>query len=177
MWSVAAGASRTSRVARPARRVEALREQDGEVRLDQLGQLLGRRERRVRRGVVVADPPEELGEARFALGRLLQVDELRHLGGREPVLVLEAGDLLVGRDPAVVLPVDPHEDVALVEVGAVQLLRRMRPGTELEHDRCEAQPFDRGACGTALGLELLQGRAHEDAQPLVGRADARAGAL
>ena len=68
----------------------------------------------------------------------------------EAVLVLEARDLLVGRDPAVALAVDADEDVALREVGAVQLARRMRPRAELEHHRREAQPLDRGAHGAAL---------------------------
>ena len=44
----------------------------------------------------------------------------------------------------------------------------MRAGAELEDHRCEAQPFDRSARGTALGVELLEGRAHKDVQPLVG---------
>ena len=133
------------------------------------------REGGVRRGVVVADPGQELAEALLALRGLLQVDELRHVARGEPVLVLEAGDLVARRDPAVVLPVDADEDVALLQVGAVELLRRMRPSTELEHDRREVQPLDRGARGSALGLELLQGRADEDPEPLVGRADRESG--
>ena len=106
--------------------------------------------------------------------RRLDVDELRHRRGGEVVLVLEARDLLVGRDPAVALAVDADEHVALLEVGAVELAGRMRAGAELEHDRRQAQPLDRGARRAALVGEFAQGRAHEHPDPLVGRADRRA---
>ena len=92
-------------------------------------------------------------------------------GGGEVVLVLEAGDLLVGRDPAVAVAVDADEDVALREVGAVELAGRVRAGAELEHDRREAHALDRGARGASFVGELAQGRADEDPDPLVGRAD------
>ena len=90
---------------------------------------------------------------------------------REAVLVLESGDLLARRDPPVLLPVHADEHVALLEVGAIQLSRRMRPRTELEHHRGEPQSLDRGARGAALGFELLQGGADEDPQPLIRGAD------
>ena len=76
-----------------------------------------------------------------------------------------------GRDPAVAVGVDADEDVALREVGAIQLARRVRPGAELEHHRGEPHPLDGGAHGRPLVGELAQGRTHEDPQPLVGRAD------
>jgi len=72
------------------------------------------------------------GEARLAVLRVLEVDQLGHVAGEE-VLVLEAGHLFAGSDPAVAFPVDAEEDVALGEVGAVEVPRRMRAGAELEH--------------------------------------------
>ena len=136
--------------------VESLGEQGREVGLDEFRELLGGGEGRVRRGVVVADPRHERGEPLLAFGGLLHVDELRHLARREPVLVLEPRDLLTGADPAVLLPVDAHEHVALREVGAVQLPRRVRPRPELEHHRREVQPFDRPARGGAFRLQFAE---------------------
>ena len=168
---VRAGVRGVGRSAPGARGVEALREQDREVRFDELSELLGRRERLVRGRVVVADVRDELGESLLAFRRLLHVDELRHLVRRESVLVLEAGHLLAGGDPAVLLPVHADEHVALLEIGAVHLPRGVRPSSELEHDGGQVQPLDRGARGDTFGLELLEGRADEDPQSLVGGAD------
>ena len=84
--------------------------------------------------------------------------------GREVVLVLEPETSSSGRDPAVAVAVDADEDVALREVGAVELARRMRPGAELEHHRGQPHPLDRRAHGPPLVGELAQGRAHEHAQ-------------
>ena len=125
----------------------------------------------VRRVVVVADPLEQLVEPLLPVLAALEVDELRDVG-REVPLVLEARHLLARGDPAVLLPVDADEDVALLEVGAVQLARRMRPRAELEHHRREGEPLDRGPRGAPLGRQLLQRRADEHAQALVGRPDA-----
>ena len=101
--------------------VESLGEQGCEIGRDQFGQFLGGRERRVRRGVVVTDPGHQLAEPLLAFRGVLHVDQLGHVARGEPVLVLEARDLLAGRDPAVLLPVDADEHVALLQVGAVQL--------------------------------------------------------
>ena len=62
----------------------------------------------------------------------LDIDQLRDVG-REVPLVFQARYALSRRDPPVLLPVQAHEDVALLEVGAVERSGRMRPGTELEH--------------------------------------------
>jgi hypothetical protein len=51
---------------------------------------------------------------------VLDVDQLGHLAGREAVFVFEAGDLLVGGDPPVLLPVDADE---------TRRSARGRPGT------------------------------------------------
>ena len=91
----------------------------------------------------------------------------------EVELVLEAGHLFAWRDPAVALGVDPDEHVALFQVGAIELARRVRACAELEHDGRQTQAFDRGTRGTSLLRELAQGRAHEHPDPLIGRADHR----
>ena len=122
--------------------------------------------------VVGPDPVDEVGQSRLALGgRLLQVDELGHAVGSEPVLVLQPRDLVVGRDPAVALGVQADEHLALLEVRPVEILGRMRPGAELEHHRRQSQLLDRRSRGTTFVGELVQGGAHEHPQPLVGRAD------
>ena len=63
--------------------------------------------------------------------------------------------------------------MALLEVGPVELRRRVRSGADLEHDRDEVEPLDRGAHGHTLSGHLSQSGADEDAEPLVGRADHR----
>ena len=108
----------------------------------------------------------------FTRVRPLDVDELGHLLG-EQVLVLEARDGFVRRDPPVALPVDADEDVALRDVRAIEVARRVRASTHLEHHRREADALDRFLGGDALVRELLQRRAHEDAQPLIGCSDQR----
>ena len=166
--------ARVGRVARSipgARGVEPLGEQDREIGFDELRELLGRRERLVRRRVVVADVRDECGESLLAFRRLFHVDELRHLVRRESVLVVETRDVLVWGDPAVLLPVDPEEHVALLEVGPVQLPRGVGSGTELEHDGCEMKTLDGGARGHTFGFEFLEGGADEDPKALVGGAD------
>jgi hypothetical protein len=47
----------------------------------------------------------------------------------------------------------------------------VRAGAELEHDRDEAEVLDRTAGGGALLRQLLESRAHEDADPLIGSED------
>ena len=85
-------------------------------------------------------------------------------------LVLQPRDVHVGRDPAVALPVDPNEHVALVEVGPVEVPRGVWTRAELEHHRCQTQLRDCLLRRNPLGRELLQRRAHEHAQPLIWRA-------
>ncbi|WP_395243986.1 hypothetical protein ACGGZK_17970 [Agromyces sp. MMS24-K17] len=76
--------------------VEAFGEEGREVAADELGELLLVGEVDVGGAVVVADPAQELGEPRFAVGHVLDVHELRHVAPCEAPLVLEAGDLLPG---------------------------------------------------------------------------------
>ena len=117
---------------------------------------------------------EELGEPLLALGGLLHVDELRHLARGEAVLVLEAGDLLAGGDPAVLLPVDADEHVALRRgrrgraraAGAAARRARTSPARG-------AAARSRRARRARSGSSSFEGRADEDPQPLVGRADHR----
>ena len=83
------------------------------------------------------------------------VDEHRYVR-REVVFVLQSRDFLAGRDPAVLLPVQADEDVALVEIGAVQRARRVGSGTELEHHRGEGQSFNCSASGPTFRRQLTQ---------------------
>ena len=159
-----------SRVGARLRRRSARRAAFARSAVTRCGELLGVGERDVGRIVVVADPLEQRVEPLLPMLAALQVDELRDLG-REVPLVLETRHLLARRDPAVLLPVDADEDVALLEVGAVQLARRMRPRAELEHHRRHRQPLDRRPRRSPLRRQLLQRRADEDPQALVGRPD------
>ena len=164
--AVGGGATRSARATRRIAPREGSR-----GRLDQFREFLRRGERRVRGGVVVADPRHEAVEPLIAFGGLLHVDELRHLSRRQPVLVLEAGDLLTGRDPAVLLPVDADEHVALLEVGPVQLPRRVRPRpssniTGASRSRSIAPRAARRSGSSSRRVELTKTR-----EPLVGRPD------
>lgn len=71
------------------------------------------------------------------------------------------------------LPVDADEDLALGQVGAVELAGRMRPGAGLEHHGNEPQAGHGVLHRLALGGQFLQRRAGEDPDPLIGRADHR----
>jgi hypothetical protein len=122
--------------------VESFGEQGRQIRLQQASQLLGRGEVLERRVVVVAHAVEELGEPRLArLGRFPDVDELGE-SASEVVLVLQPRDDLTRGDPAVPLGVQADEDVALAQVGAIQLARRVRARAEFEHDGREMEPLD-----------------------------------
>jgi len=146
---------------------EPLRDQDGEIARNELSELLRCLEVLVRGSRIGSEDAQQRSEGRFAIrARLLDVQEPRHTG-RESILVLETRYLLAGRYPAVALPVDADEHLALFEVGAVEILRRVRAGADLEQHGSQLQPFDRRACSRALGPELLQRRRHEDAQSLV----------
>ncbi len=151
--------------------VESFGEEGGEVVGDAFLEFFGGVEGEVGGVVVGLDAGDEGLEAFVAVVGCLDVDEFRHRGGGEVVFVLEAGDLLVGGDPAVALPVDADEDVALLEVGAVEVAGWVGACAEFEHDGGQAHAFDRGArCASFVG-ELAQGRADEDPDPLIGRTD------
>jgi hypothetical protein len=159
---VAAGAVRDGED--EAALVEALGEEGGEVGLHQARELFRRLEVLVRCAVVVADAVEQRAEPGLPLRRrALDVEQARQIGRAEVVLVLEARDLLLRRDPAVPLPVQAEEDVALVEIGAVELARRMRAGAQLEHHGCEVQALDGVPSRPSLVGQLLEGGGDEDA--------------
>ena len=64
-----------------------------------------------------------------------------------------------------------HEHLALRQVGAVYLARRVRPGAQLEHHRHQPQTGHRVPHCLPLSGQFLQRGTHKDPQPLVGRAD------
>ena len=84
---------------------------------------------------------------------MFHVDEPR-LPGRTQVLVLDPEDLGLRRNPSIALPVDPDEDMALLEVRAVEVLRRVRTSAELEQNGYQVERLDGGACRRPLGSQL-----------------------
>ena len=151
--------------------VEPLGEEHGEVVEDELGQLARRSELPVRGETLVSDPAEERPQCGISFrSRLLDVDQLgTPLTPLE--LVLDPGDRRTRCDPAVALPVDADEDVALLEVRAVHLVRPMSASTELEPHRRQAQGPNRGLDRISLGRELAQSGRDEHPQPLIRRQD------
>src|SRR5207248_6068827 len=127
----------------------------------------------VRNVVVIAHTIQQLVRPCFSIGRRpFDVDQLR-LIARELVFIGQPRDRFAGRDPPVALPVDPNEDVTLIEVSPIEVAWRMRPCTELEQDRREMQLPDRVTGGRTLVSELPKRRTDEDAQALIGRANDR----
>ena len=111
------------------------------------------------------------GELGLPVGRrLLEVQQPGERVGQAQ-LVLEPGDVHAGTDPAVALPVQADEDVRLGEVRPVQLLGRVRAGTQLEHDRRQPQRGDRPLHSRPLIGQLGQRGADEHAEALIGCAD------
>ena len=152
-------------------RGEALAEQRGQVLAHETAELARRPERAIRGGGVRLQLGDHRRQSRLEVrSRRLQVDQPRQRPG-EPELVLQAGDVHARPDPAVALPVEADEDVGLGEIGAVELLRRMRASTELEHHRRQPQRLDRPRHRRSFVGELGEGRADEDAQPLIRRAN------
>jgi hypothetical protein len=152
---------------------EPLRDEQREVVAQEVGQLVRGLEASVG-DAARSDSLEHALQPRIALTRgTLDVHELRYpRPSGELVLVLETGDLHSGGHPSVPLPVDPDEDVALLEVGAVQRPRWMRTRSELEEDGDEPELLDRAARSGPLRSELLEGGRDEHPEPLVGRQDA-----
>src|SRR6185437_10249272 len=66
-------------------------------------------------------------------------------------------------------------NIALLQVSTVQISGRVGPGTELEQHRRQPQLRDRGGHRLPLGGQFLEGRANEDADPLIGGSDHDAG--
>jgi hypothetical protein len=117
------------------------------------------------------DVGDEGCELRVAVGGgFLDVQQSRQVAA-QPELVVQPGDVHVRCDPAVALPVQADEDLRLLQVRPVQRARRVRAGTELEHDRDQALAGDRVADGGTLLAQLDQGGGDEDPQPLVGGQD------
>lgn len=116
---------------------------------------------------MVADPAEQFVHARFPIRCWgLHVQQPRQVT-RKQVLVLQTRHTLARRHPPIALPVDAHEDVALREIGPVQVARGVRPRAEFEHHGRKPEPRDRAADGAALLGELLEGRRHEDTDATV----------
>ena len=117
--------------------IETLGQEHREVVLHQPAQLSCGGEGLVRHTVTL-HPVEQRRQPRLTLRRSrLDIDELRFIA-RMPILIFQSGDLHVGRDPTVALPVNADEDIALLEVGSIKVARGMRPGAHLEHHRREA---------------------------------------
>src|SRR5262249_46043092 len=102
----------------------------------------------------------------------LEVDQPGFVA-REQVLVLQARHLHPWRDPAVALPVEAHEDIALRQVSPVELTRRVGTRTRLEEHGRETQLGDGPTQGGSLSSQFLERRTDKDAHPLVRRADRR----
>jgi hypothetical protein len=72
------------------------------------------------------------------------------------------------KHPAVDRQPPPIEDVALPQIGKVEISRRLRPGAQLEQHRDQPELFDGRPRGRAGAGQLLHSRADEDAAPLTG---------
>ena len=102
---------------------------------DPLAQLLGRGELLVGSGILRADAVEQHMQVLLPLwSGCLDIDQLRFVTG-ELVLILQAGHLHRGGDPAIALPVEPDEDIALGQVGPIQFTRWVGAGARLEEYR------------------------------------------
>ena len=163
---------RLARGAVPRRRhLEPLAQQHGQVVLDQALQLGGSGEVLVGHVTGIPDPGQHLRQPRLTLRRRrLHVDEPGQ-PRRQQVLILQPGNLFPRRDPAIALPVHAHEHLALRQVRAVYLARRVRPGAQLEHHRHQPQTGHRVPHCLPLSGQFLQRGTHKDPQPLVRRAD------
>ena len=129
---------------------EALAQQDGEVVSQQPFQLPRGGERPVGHGARRPDVVDHRRQPRLLAGRrALEVQQHRFARG-QPVLILQARDVHPRRDPAVALPVDAHEHLALLQVGPVHAARRVRPGAGLIPHRNQVQPPDRTPGGRPL---------------------------
>jgi hypothetical protein len=122
-----------------------------------------------------AQHPEQVGQRLAVVGQVPahgagQVADLslQPLGQLE--LLLQPRDLHAGAELSVALPVHADEDVALGQVGPVQLLRRVRPRSQSEHHRRQPQrrngPLHRPPLLGQLA-PLAHCRAHEHPETLV----------
>ena len=154
---------------RSARALKALGQQHRQVVEDELGELTGSTESPVGAEPPFPDPSEKPVQGGVTVRRrLLHVDQLRATPA--PLeLVLDPGDGRVRCHPAVALPVDAHEHVALVEIRAIQLVGAVRTRADLEPHRGHAQRSHGGLDRVALRRELPQRRGDEDPDTSVRR--------
>jgi hypothetical protein len=163
---------------RPARRRDAFRraakalaQDDRKVVGQQPLQLSRRSECPVRRGAGCADTVNQRRQAWLLVGSgTLQVQQ-HGLARGQAVLVFQARDVHPRGHPAVPLPVDTHEHLALRQVGPVHAARRVRTSTRLIPHRHQAQPLDGPPGGHPLTCQLFHSRGDKDPDPLVRRED------
>jgi hypothetical protein len=72
--------------------------------------------------------------------RMLQVQQHRLTSG-QPELILQTRNLHPRTHPAIPLPIDADENLALLQIGPIHALRRMRPGAGLKPHRYQMQPL------------------------------------
>ena len=158
-------------------RREPLAEEDSQVVPHQATQLRGRTEGAIGVRAFVLDPIEHGGKSGLTVrGRHLHVHQARQVP-RQLELVLQARDRHARPDPPVALPVEADEHVALGDVGAVQVPRRMRSRPSAEQHRRKAKRGDRSGRRRALFGQLTHCGADEHPQTLVRGADGRIGLL
>ncbi len=118
------------------------------------------------------DPVEQLGQTRFTVrSGAFHVQKPGEFARAQVVLVFESGDLLIGSHPSVALPVQADEDIALIQIGAIELARGVGSGPQLEHHRRKVQAFYGSASRPSFGCEFLKCGTDEDPQPLIRRAN------
>jgi hypothetical protein len=116
---------------RRGRAGETFRQEQRQVIGDQGTQLVGILEAAIGDHALGLDHLQEAGQPRLPPRCLLRIDQPR-LARRQPVLVLQAGNVHTGGDPPVGRGVDSDENVALLQVGAIQVARRVGARTEFE---------------------------------------------
>ena len=156
-----------------SRASETLGQQLRQVVGDPLAQLLGRGKLLVRSGILRADAVEQHMQVLLPLwSGCLDIDQLGFVTS-ELVLILQAGHLHRGGDPAIALPVEANEDIALRQVGPVQFTRWVGACAQLEKHGRQAQLRDGLSCRYSLGGQLVERRADKHPHALVRRADHR----
>ena len=131
-----------------------------------------RRTKRFVRGLTFpSELIEKLGQARLSIRRRFPDVDEPGLISRETVLIFKAGYLHIRRDPPVLLPVNPNEDLTLLQIRSVECPRRVGPSPLLEHDRCKPKVADPLPGGVAFLPQFSKGRTHKHPQPLIGSPD------
>ncbi len=161
---------RWCRCRRPRRR-ELLAQQRGQVVAHQPAQLPAGAEVPVGDPALRLDAAQHLDQARLPVRRRPLDVQQPGKRLRQLELVLQTRDVHARADPPVPLPVQADEHVTLRQVRPVELLRRVRPGPELEHHRRQPQRRDRPRHRLPLLRHLAERGAHEHPQTLVRRPD------